>query len=604
MSIDYKIWPKKERGFRYLKQNPRYFQEVPKSGPIKFFIPGEEEKSSEKSSEKKQVSDNNEQQKKAAENARKSSHQTQKNAQNEQLKNFQLNRRGETKEERKERTDQKKRTETLEKNAAGLTHERAEGQDHYNPNSRARMESSTRGTMLQNIRNLAGNNHGTLGEKAYLAKENLPHLTKNSSSQDQAGTKLGNMRGFIGESGTMNHEQWNQRSNLGNRRLSGQAFMHDRPFAGLGGQGLSNPLNQTNSLNHLIKQLETKPLETHPALAHQIGQSAAGFHSKNLLLVRDGDKFRLFRLLEDGTLSEAGGEHHGKPLSADAKRSISQALKERGLQARLQGEREVLGEKGKASNEKNAKDASLTARGELKALLGDESSFAHLLRAALEEGREIGDHLREGANPEFISKKDWNAFFARMLNVGNLEESSSKTFDEIMSFVFRGLFKKEGGDTLVSDIKYMLEGKQREEKFAQISISDDELLNGLRGLKPGQGISKEMLQDFMGNQLDFIKLVHLIGIADPGYASEILKNVKFNASANIDPFSQARLEHHIFSQSKRKEPGENTGVFADPFKLQEKPKLEFFGANAKLYTLIGYLAAGFAILLLLFYLLK
>lgn len=601
MSIDYKIWPEKERGFRHLRHQPRYFQEGPRIGPIKIFIPTEDEKSVKEKADQEQQANKD---KDSANKTRQGQQKTQTNTQTQQLKNNLVNRHGETREERKSRIDQEKRGEALEKEAAGQTHEKTEGQDHYNPNSRARMESSTRGTMLQNIRNLAGNNSGTLGEKAYLAKENLPHLTKNSSSQDQAGTKLGNMRGFIGESGAMNHEQWNQRSNLGNRRLSGQAFMHDRPFAGLGGQGLSNPLNNTNSLNNLVKQLTTQHLETHSGLANQIGQSAAAFHSKNLLLVKDGDKLRLFRLLEDGTLFEAGAEHQGKPLSADAKRSISQALKQRGLQAKLHGEREVLGETGKASNEKSAKDASLTARGELKVLLGDDSSFAHLLRAALEEGREIGDHLREGADPEFISKKDWNAFFGRMMKVGNAEEGSSKNFDEIMSFVFRGLFKKEGGDTLVSDIKYMLEGKQREEKFAQISISDDELLDALRGLKPGQGISKEMLQDFMGNELDFIKLVHLIGIADPGYASEILKNVKFNASAHVDPFSQARLEHHIFSQSKRKEPGENTGVFADPFKLQEKPKLEFFGANAKLYTLIGYLAAGFAILLLLFYLLK
>src|SRR5262249_17429674 len=137
--------------------------------------------------------------------------------------------------------------------------------------------------------------------------------------------------------------------------------------------------------------------------------------------------------------------------------------------------------------ERAHKDHSLSARGDFRTLFRDDSNFAHLLREVLEEGRDVGEYLGEGEDAQFAEKGDWPGFFTRMMGLGSSEKPTKKTLDEILGFIFRGLFRKkgEGGGTLVSDIKYKNPGLQKEDKFARIGINE-ELLAALKNLKPGQ----------------------------------------------------------------------------------------------------------------------
>jgi hypothetical protein len=121
-----------------------------------------------------------------------------------------------------------------------------------------------------------------------------------------------------------------------------------------------------------------------------------------------------------------------------------------------------------------------------------------------------------------------------------------------------------------------------------------------------------MLQKFLGEEVSFTQLLHVIQKSDPLLAGELMKAVKFDPSASVDPFSQARLEHHIFSQSRRRPafgapgsgPGHDTpangSVFANVYDLQPKPKEEVHG-KPKIYTVITYASIIFGLILLLFF---
>jgi len=123
--------------------------------------------------------------------------------------------------------------------------------------------------------------------------------------------------------------------------------------------------------------------------------------------------------------------------------------------------------------------------------------------------------------------------------------------EAILAMIFRGLFKKQGqANVLVGDLKYAMEGKTKEEKFAQVLLQDEKLLALFQDLKPGQKISAETLKIIAGEELDFLKLAHLAESTQLSMADSSGKGVVFNPKANIDAFSQARLEHGIFGAKK------------------------------------------------------
>ncbi len=380
-------------------------------------------------------------------------------------------------------------------------------------------------------------------------------------------------------------------------------FEAHQPFAHLPTEALPQVWH-TASFQQMMQQI-TRPLpEIHPLFTSSANEVAVAFHG-SLLFVKDGDKTRSFRLLEDGTLWETHTEQGGGgPLSSQARAEIIRVLRQRGLHSKLTGgessETQLLDKLAAKLLEKDAKGRKVDAGRVFK----EDSSFAHLLREVLEEGREWEYVLGEGEHAEFLPKEDWEGFFSRMMGLGNAERPASKKFDQILKFVFRGLFQKPGSaeETLVSDIQYQRGQKVKEEKFAQINLDNDEILEFLDHLKPGQPFEKSLLEKHFGENLNYKELAHLLEKTSPALASEVLKDVQFDPSSNVDLYSQARLEHSIFSKSKR-ENEEGKNAFAPGYDLQEKIKRRFIG-KAKLYTAISYVAGILFLLFLIFFLLS
>ncbi|MFO1463768.1 MAG: hypothetical protein U1F66_08310 [bacterium] len=338
----------------------------------------------------------------------------------------------------------------------------------------------------------------------------------------------------------------------------------------------------------------------------------------NLVFVKDGKELRAFRLNKDGSLSELpsedGGEH---PLSPEAQSLLGKVLRQRALHARKEGgmmkESEKLLEaeaerlqEGRADSQQASEEASLDF----------ETRFALLLHEVLEEGRDLDQPLG-GKDPNFPVKSDWEAFFTRMMKLGNQEKGAKKAMEAVLAMIFRGMFKKEGqGNVMVGDLKYLQGEKTKEEKFAQVAVDDELLLKLLARMKPGQKLSQDQLKAAFGEELDYTALKHLAEQLQLNQAEEFAKKVVFNPKGNIDAFSQARLERSIFGNKKNEklplptpetptaplllaDPGPQ-GVPANVFELlglkeryRGKPRLYSFVFYLIVLAVLGLSAAAF-----------
>lgn len=323
----------------------------------------------------------------------------------------------------------------------------------------------------------------------------------------------------------------------------------------------------------------------------------------SLVFVRDGGKTRAFKLNKDGSLSELPTEDASdQPLSPEARAQLKKVLRQRGVRSHLGGRHAET--KGEVSDAKLAQILAEKGHGEAKegeGALDFETKFALLLYEALEEHKKVGKKLGEGEDPAFPTKKDWAAFFAKLAQMGNKEKSGKKSLDKILKLIFRGMFNKKGkGPHLVGDLKFLKEGKNREEKFTQIAISDQELSQLLLQLKPGQTLGVEQLRKLFGEELSYLMMAHTAEMALP-LADAEGKNIAFNPKAQIDPFSQARLENKLFEGRRNQKSAEGSGtgqetpakepqpggVFANVYELMGLRKL--YEGNPKLYTAIAYL---------------
>jgi len=474
------------------------------------------------------------------------------------------------------------------------------GERNTNFNTRSSSEPTSR-NFLQNVRNLTGG----ANPQNLLTQNNLTQQVGEFLRPQEEGhpSQTFGLRDFLSNAIHADGIQ-NPQMGGGERFLpQTRPFETRHPFAHLH----TEPLPQmwhTPSFQQMMQQL-TRPLpETHPLFTPSAAEVAVAVHG-SLLFVKDGDKTRSFRLLEDGTLWETHTEQSGGgPLSSQARAEIIRVLRQRGLHSKLTGgesnETQLLDKLAAKLLEKDAKGRKVDAGRVFK----EDSSFAHLLREVLEEGREWEYVLGEGEHAEFLPKEDWESFFSRMMGLGNAERPASKKFDQILKFVFRGLFQKPGSaeETLVSDIQYQRGQKVKEEKFAQINLDNDEILEFLDHLKPGQPFEKSLLEGHFGESLDYKELAHLLEKTSPVLASEVLKDVQFDPSSNVDLYSQARLEHSIFSKSKR-ENEEGKNAFVPGYTIEEKIKRRFIG-KAKLYTAISYGAGILFLLFLIFFLLS
>ncbi len=338
----------------------------------------------------------------------------------------------------------------------------------------------------------------------------------------------------------------------------------------------------------------------------------------HLVFVRDGGKTRAFKLEKDGTLTELPGEHaQGEPLSPEAQAMLKKVLRQKGVNTGSEGKslKEELQLDSATSQEALAKKTEGNSETE-ETEIDLESRFALLLHAVLEEKKKNGKKLNSEESPQFPQKKDWEAFFANLGKTGNQEKKINKTLEEVLSLLFRGLFQKKGGGQekyLVGDLSYQQGNKTKTEKFARIPIQSEEMLQLLSSLQPGQALDPQMLRRLGNKELSYLIMAH---IAEQNFnmASSAERNTIFNPRANVDPFSQARLENALLNKKRGQSPALPGAEEKNSAELAAPPNLssgafgniyellglrEVYDGHPKLYTAIAYTLMGSTLLALL-----
>jgi hypothetical protein len=378
---------------------------------------------------------------------------------------------------------------------------------------------------------------------------------------------------------------------------------------GQGGENIpQRPMMQRfDALKNLRQQIANLLIAGQPAATVQDKGEKPGVlvHLRgNLVFVREGGKTRAFKLEKDGSLSELPTDDASEtPLSQEAKAQLKKVLRQHGIKSEVEGEAaEFKGEISDAELAQLLAEQQAMEKGEGEPL-DFETQFALLLYEALEEKKKMGKKLGEGEEPKFPSKKDWEAFFAKLEKMGNQEKAAKKSLDEILKFIFRGLFKKSGkGSYLVGDLEYQGKGKNKQDKFAQIEVTQEDLLKFLQQLAPGQSVSTKKLSEAFGKELTYLLMAH-VGEAAFNMASSAERHIQFDPRATHDAFSQARFEQSLLSSSRKNSKGrrpEGTdenhpspfptpspqGVFANVYELLGlRQKYE---GNPKLYTAVAF----------------
>jgi hypothetical protein len=305
-----------------------------------------------------------------------------------------------------------------------------------------------------------------------------------------------------------------------------------------------------------------------------------------LVFVREGGKTRAFKLEKDGSLSELPTDDASdQPLSQEAKAELKKVLRQHGIKSGVEGEAaELRGEISEAELAELLAEQAAFDSAEAEPL-EFETKFALLLYQALEEKKKIGKKLGDGEDPKFPSKKDWEAFFAKLEKMGNQEKAEKKSLDEILKFMFRGLFQKKGkGSFLVGDLQYKGKGKNRQEKFAQVEIPQEALLGLFKEFQPGQSVSMKKLSEAFGAELTYLMMAH-VGEAAFNMASGAERHAQFDPRAAFDAFSQARFEQNLLATSRKKpRPGADS---KDKLNPQLIPLPSTQGVFANVYELLG-----------------
>jgi hypothetical protein len=376
-------------------------------------------------------------------------------------------------------------------------------------------------------------------------------------------------------------------------------------------------MQRFDGLKNLRQQIANLLVAKPPGMAQAKGEKSVPVVElrSNLVFVREGGKTRAFKLEKDGSLSELPTDDASEtPLSKEAKAELKKVLRQHGIKSEVEGEAAEL--KGEISDAELAQ--LLTEMEAMESGEGGptdiETKFALLLYQALEENKKTGKKLHDGEEPKFPSKKDWETFFAKLGKMGNQEKLNKKSLDEILGLIFRGLFQKKGkGSYLVGDLEYQGKGKNRQDKFAQIEVTQEDLLKFFQALTPGQSISLDKLAEAFGAELTYLMMAH-VGEAAFNMASSAERHVQFDPRANFDPFTQARFEQNLLNSSRRQDRSraENDrslrekgsmgdpvsppqGVFANVYELLGLRKK--YEGNPKLFTAVAFLGISTAVTL-------
>lgn len=186
---------------------------------------------------------------------------------------------------------------------------------------------------------------------------------------------------------------------------------------------------------------------------------------------------------------------------------------------------------------------------------GEESKFEKGLKKTL-SGKSAVSKLPTGILAKFTGKtaEGWKTFFANVLKQGSSEQASSKSGDALANALYRGLYKAlahQKGMTLVSDLHFSKGDGVIADKFARILINNPDLLARLEQLKPGDPLTKEIL-DRLGKEIKYTKLVHKPEVATAEAREAAREAALHQLRGPMSMTAMAHLEQSLIAERNRR----------------------------------------------------
>jgi len=230
------------------------------------------------------------------------------------------------------------------------------------------------------------------------------------------------------------------------------------------------------------------------------------------------------------------------------------------------------------------------------------SQFEQTLQKVMSGNKAVPD-LPEGIRARFATKSDaeWSTFFKNAATQGSALAKTQGKLTSMIESLFRGLFNKGKQTMLVADLALSLKGEVAENKFSQIELTDQKLMDAMKKLTPGDTLSQDLLKR-LGEEFNFLKLAHMpqVDVLTEEQRKEMLKSLRQSHSPEAQKkIEMALLSHRDSTQEERelnKQPFEYAGTMFD--------KKRRFPGKQKLFMYILYGIVGFTAIMIVFLLLR
>lgn len=214
------------------------------------------------------------------------------------------------------------------------------------------------------------------------------------------------------------------------------------------------------------------------------------------------------------------------------------------------------------------------------------SIFEKILQKVLKGGK-AAPHLPEGVRAKFLGKgdRDWNQFYQNTTKMGSVLTEDQQPLEKLIESLFRGLFQESENELpkLVTDLSFNLEGEIIENKFAQIQIKNQKILQMLQKLNPGDVIPQDLLNQ-LGLELDFLKLMHQheLNTLSEQQKKQFMQQMKNSQSKE----SQKKLELALVKKREQNNNASESDLKEIPF--DPRKSTQRFNGSPKLFMLIFY----------------
>lgn len=230
-----------------------------------------------------------------------------------------------------------------------------------------------------------------------------------------------------------------------------------------------------------------------------------------------------------------------------------------------------------------------------------QSKFENVLQKIMKGEKAVPD-LPEGTKARFNNKTEaeWEEFYKNTKAMGSELVKTKAELNKLIEARFRGMLQNNNKNNtlLVTDLSFTENGEVSENKFSQLELKDQQTLDLVKQLKPGEPLPQSLL-DQLGSELDFLKLVHIVqsSVTSEEQQKEILKFFRQQQSGD----AQRKMEESLIKKrDSKKSPSDDLFPYPGP-----PPKhVEPLKGPPKLFMPILYGLGIFTLIFIVYFIMR